>query len=159
MATRIYIETTVPSAYVSTRTDAGSVYRRDATRSWWLAQLGFYDAYVSDAVVLELERGEWSGKSEALALIARVPRLVVDDEAIGVAERYIRERLVPNDVAGDAMHLAIASVHQVDYLATWNIRHLANPNKLRHLVVVNRRMGLLTPQVVTPDSLWQEDVS
>lgn len=40
---------------------------------------------------------------------------------------------------------------------TWNIRHLANPNKLEHLLITNRRLGLLTPQIVTPEMLWLED--
>jgi hypothetical protein len=48
-------------------------------------------------------------------------------------------------------------VHEFDFLLTWNIRHLANPNKLAHLTVVNRRLGLLTPQVVTPEMLWLEE--
>jgi hypothetical protein len=66
------------------------------------------------------------------------------------------EHLVPSDVSGDALHLAVACVHEVDFLLTWNIRHLANPNKLDHLTVINRRLGLLTPQIVTPEMLWLE---
>ena len=49
--------------------------------------------------------------------------------------------------------------HQVDFLLTWNIRHLAIPNKLTHLLTINRRLGLLTPQIVTPEMLWQEDAT
>ena len=60
----------------------------------------------------------------------------------------------PADPAG----LAGACVHEMDFLLTWNIRHLANPNKLTHLTVINRRMGLLTPQIVTPEVLWLEDL-
>ena len=75
---------------------------------------------------------------------------------IGVAQRYIDELLVPRDIGGDAVHLAIACVSEMDFLLTWNIRHLANPNKLNHLVVVNRRLGLLTPQIVTPEGLWMD---
>jgi len=82
---------------------------------------------------------------------------LVDAEVIAVAARYVRERLVPSSLAGDAAHWAIACVHEVDFLLTWNIRHLANPNKFSHLTVINRRLGLLTPQIVTPDMLWLED--
>jgi hypothetical protein len=119
--------------------------------------LARYEACISDNVVLELRRGDWPGKEEALALVRPLPVLEVDKEVLGVAVKYIEERLVPADLGGDAAHLAVACVREVDFLLTWNIRHLANPNKLDHLLVVNRRLGLLTPQIVTPEMLWQED--
>jgi hypothetical protein len=159
MGASVYIETSVPSAYVTTRTDPSSLYRRAATREWWAKQLSLYDASISDAVVVELEEGTWPGRTEALALVQLLPRLTIDDEVIAVAERYVHEKLMPTDIGGDAVHLAAACAHECDFLLTWNIRHLANPNKLRHLTVINRRMGLLTPQIVTPEMLWLEDES
>lgn len=88
-----------------------------------------------------------------------LPRLRVDPEVLAVARRYIDERLVPADIAGDAAHLAAACVHEMDFLLTWNIRHLANPNKLDHLTIINRRLGLLTPVIVTPEMLWLDEPS
>jgi len=57
MAATVYIETSVPSAYVTTRTDPGSLHRRDATRQWWQKQLPLYEVYISDNVVLEVGKG------------------------------------------------------------------------------------------------------
>ncbi|MBI4612613.1 MAG: type II toxin-antitoxin system VapC family toxin [Planctomycetes bacterium] len=156
MRKTVYVETTVPSAYVSTRTDPGSLHRRAETRLWWSNQLPLYEALLSPIVLLELERGQWTGQTEALELVRGLPELPVDEEVLGVARRYAAECLVPDNLTGDAAHLAIACVHEVDFLLTWNIRHLANPNKLEHLVVINRRLGLLTPQIVTPEMLWLE---
>jgi hypothetical protein len=110
-----------------------------------------------ETVVLELEQGDWYGKSSALELVAPLRSVPVTDEVVNVARRYVNERLVPADVQGDALDLAAACVYDFDFLLTWNIRHLANPNKLAHLIVINRRLGLLTPQVVTPEMLWLED--
>lgn len=157
MSASVYIETSVPSAHVTTRTDPGSVHRRAVSRAWWDEQLPAHDVSTSDAVALELAQGAWAGKAEALALIQALPRLALTAEVEAVARRYVEERLVPADLAGDAAHLAVACVHEVDFLLTWNIRHLANPHKLTHLIVINRRMGLLTPQIVTPEMLWLED--
>jgi hypothetical protein len=157
MAARVYVETTIPSAYVSTRPDASSVHRRDLTRAWWTDQLARYDAWISEAVVLELMQGDWPGKTAALALIDILPRVATTDEAANIARRYVHERLVPANEQGDALHLALACIYEFDFLLTWNIRHLANPNKLAHLTIINRRLGLLTPQVVTPEMLWLED--
>ncbi len=92
-----------------------------------------------------------------MRLVDPLPRLDVDDEVLGVAARYVEEKLVPARLGGDAAHLAVACVYEVDFLLTWNIRHLANPNKLDHLTVINRRLGLLTPQIVTPEMLWMEE--
>jgi hypothetical protein len=156
MPASVFIETSIPSAYVSTRQDASSVHRREATRQWWSEQLLLYEAWSSDGVVLELGKGDWPGKSEAIALLGGLPRLAINDEIIGVARRYIEEQLVPDDVRGDALHLAAASVNEFDYLLTWNIRHLANPNKVDHLTAINRRLGLLSPVIVTPEMLWLE---
>ncbi len=153
----VYIETSVPSAHATTRSDPGSLHRRAVTRDWWREQLRRYDAWTSDSVLAELAEGDWPGKADAIALIDPLPRLEIDPEVVAVAGRYIKEHLVPADLAGDAVHLAAASVHEMDFLLTWNIRHLANPNKADHLAVINRRLGLLTPAVVTPEMLWLEE--
>jgi hypothetical protein len=153
----VYIETSVPSAHATTRTDPGSVHRRTVTREWWREQLRLYDIWTSDAVLIELADGSWPGKAAAIALVDPLPRLDIDADVMAVAGRYIAERLVPADLTGDAVHLAAASVHETDFLLTWNIRHLANPNKMEHLTVINRRLALLTPAVVTPEMLWLEE--
>jgi hypothetical protein len=145
MASTVYIETTVPSAYVSTRTDPSSLHRRQVTREWWRQQLRLYDAWASDNVIIELRRGSWSGQTEALGLVEPLPRLAADPEVLAVANRDIRDRGMPADLAGDAAHMAFASLYEMDILLTWNIRH--------------RRLGLLTPGIVTPEMLWLEDVS
>jgi hypothetical protein len=157
MAGRVYLETTIPSAYASTRTDPSSIHRREVTRAWWVEQRLRYDIWTSEAVVLELTQGDWPGKAIAMDMVDPVRRVPISEEVVNVARRYVRERLVPGNLQGDALHLAAACVHEFDFLLTWNIRHLANPNKLEHITVVNRRLGLLTPQVVTPEMLWLED--
>ncbi len=157
MPASVYLETTIPSAYVTTRTDPSSLHRRRLTREWWGAQLPLYDAWVSDNVILELQQGNWPGQLEAIDLVASFPRLPIETEVAAVAKRYVQERLTPAGLFGDATHLAVACVYRIDFLLTWNIRHLANPNKLDHLTVVNRRLGLLTPQIVTPEMLWMDD--
>jgi hypothetical protein len=157
MPSRVYVETTVPSAYVTTRTDPSSLHRRVMTRAWWDDQLTRYDVWNSEAVVLELEQGNWPGKADALGLVEALRRVPVTEEVVNVARRYVQERLVPANLTGDALHLAAACVYDFDFLLTWNIRHLANPNKISHLTVINRRLGLLTPQIVSPEMLWLEE--
>jgi len=152
----VFVETTVPSAFVSTRTDPGSLFRRQVTRDWWSFHRSSYAIYTSDAVYLELSEGSWQGKKDAFKLIEDIPRLEINDEVKSVAGLYVSERLVPRGLGGDALHLATCSVHGVDFLLTWNIKHLANPNKQDHLANINRRIGLLPPRIVTPEMLWED---
>lgn len=157
MSKTVYIETTIPSAYVSRREDAGSVYRRGITHEWWTRQSTSYELRCSQAVVAELQAGNFPGQQEAVDLIALLPLFDITDETLAVAELYVRHRLMPAPATGDALHLALASTHEVDYLLTWNVRHLANPNKVDHMTVINRRLGLLSPVIVSPEGLWTED--
>ena len=87
----------------------------------------------------------------------RVPLLEVVPDIAGIVKVYVENRLMPAEDVGDAAHLAMASYHGVDYLLTWNCRHLANANKFEHIRRINRRLGLLTPELVTPELLFWED--
>nr|VFK39917.1 MAG: hypothetical protein BECKTC1821D_GA0114238_100750 [Candidatus Kentron sp. TC] len=69
---------------------------------------------------------------------------------------YVSNYLMPRTLAGDAAHLAYASYHNMEYLLTWNCNHLANANKRRHIQVINARLGLATPEIVTPLQLFKE---
>lgn len=72
-------------------------------------------------------------------------------------EAYIARKLMPNDPTGDALHLALASFHRCDFLATWNCQHLANANKFDHIRGVNGILGLMVPALVTPLELLAEN--
>ena len=78
-------------------------------------------------------------------------------EVVSFAELLVAERVMPGPAnTGDAIHLAISIVHQVDHLLTWNQKHLANPNKRTHLTIIAARARLRLPEVVTPDLMRLE---
>ena len=78
---------------------------------------------------------------------------MVEPEVLEIAEAYGARRLMLRDPAVDAIHLAVASYHRLDYVGTWNCRHLANANEVKHLAEFNVRMGLSIPALVTPHRL------
>lgn len=86
-------------------------------------------------------------------MVADIPRLNILDRVEEVAEAYMKHQLMPRESLGDAVHLALASVHGVDFVLTWNCRHLANANKAAHLAAINRRLRLAVPALVTPYNL------
>ncbi len=82
---------------------------------------------------------------------------LVDEPAglFDLAEYYMEHRLMPSEAEGDAVHLALASLLRIDFLLTWNCRHLANANKIQHLRVLNGRLDLHVPIVTTPINLME----
>lgn len=152
---RVYLETSFVSALVSRRKDLNSLYRHRVSLEWWQTQSRHHELFISDEVVTELSHPRYPQSRQALSLINNLPALDVSGEVRGFARILIREKVMPGPVAGDAIHVSIAAVHRVAYLLSWNVRHLANPNKLEHLAVICRRMGYVPPKIVTPDLLWE----
>ena len=111
--------------------------------------------FVSAEVIAELSDARFPSSREAVEWVTDVPLLTLSREVIGSATLLVRERVVPTPVGGDAVHVAVACVHACDYLLSWNVRHLANRNKVAHLGTICRRAGLTPPQIVTPDLLWE----
>jgi len=153
----VYLETSFVSACVTNRTDPASIYRRDVSLDWWQSQGSRHDLAISAEVVAELSRPTYPMSREALERVAHVPLLDIDEDVRGFAAILVREQVMPAPVAGDAVHVAVACVHDVDFILSWNVRHLANPNKLTHLRTVCVRAGYLPPRIVTPDLLWEDD--
>jgi len=149
----VYVETSIVSAYVDRREDPISRAQHLITLDWWQHQSRHFELYCSQAVVAELQCGGFPGQREALALVDKMPLLPITPEVDGVAETYQQHLVMPRGAMGDAVHLALACVHEVDFLLTWNCKHLANTSKIQHIRVVNMRLGLFTPVMLTPEML------
>jgi predicted nucleic acid-binding protein len=157
MQRRAYIETTIPSFYFTARRGASSIARRDWTRAWWVEARERFELVTSRAVLAELLHGSHAQTADRVRLLAGLELLEPDDAVAEVMEAYVRNRVMPADPGGDALHLALATVHRCDFLVTWNCRHIANANKFDHIRRVNTMMGLSTPNLVTPLELLGVD--
>lgn len=152
---RVYVETSFISALVTDRTDPGSVVRRETSLQWWARFRQHHQLFASAEVIQELDDPAFRGREEALRLAAEADLLQIDDEVVGFAAILVKEKVMPGPVAGDAIHVAVAATYRMDYLLSWNVRHLANPSKLVHLGTICLRLGLVPPRIVTPDLLWE----
>ncbi len=152
----VYLETSFISACVSTRSDAASVYRRQVSREWWVTQREHHRLLVSAEVIRELNAPTYPRRNEALALTTVAEVLPIGEDVQGLAKLLVREQVMPGpEEAGDALHVATAIVHRVEFVLTWNVRHLANLNKVERLRAVCRRVGYAPPELVTPEVLWE----
>ena len=154
---RVYLETSFISACVTRRTDAASVYRRQASREWWSTQRSGHEVFVSEEVIAELSHSDFTRSEQALEFSRGVPILPMTQEVRGLARVLVREKVMPGPLAGDALHVSLATCHAIDYLLTWNVRHLANPNKIEHLQKICVRVGFVPPRIITPELLWESD--
>jgi len=155
---RVYLETSYFSMCVTSRTDDLDVGRRASSKLWWQTQAKHHDLFISPEVVRELSAPAFPSRDLALVMLRGLTVLEFTTEVVELAEVLVRERAMPAPaVEGDALHLAVAIIHQMEYILTWNVKHLANPNKRTHLAVLCMRLGLAPPQLVTPDLLQEFD--
>lgn len=135
MRQTVYIETTVPSYYTSTRSGIDADTAR--TREWWDSERTAYECYISPVVLDELAEGDYPTKAASLELVRPLPLLAVNDDVLAIAETYQAAKVMPGPPVRDALHVALACFYRLSYLLTWNCRHIANANKIRHLRTIN----------------------
>jgi len=152
----VYLDTTIPSFYFETREDSESVYKRSVTVDWWDNERYNYQLFVSEWVRGELSEGNYPNKQEVVKLIEEVLSLKISDEIADIVDVYLKHKLMPQNDIGDAFHLAFASFYKMDYLLTWNCNHLANANKQRQISIINAKINLCTPRIITPELLFRE---
>jgi predicted nucleic acid-binding protein len=148
----LYLETSVVGAYL----DNGEPFRRDLTIRWWEHEMSEYRATISPLVTRELERLPEPHRTAYLKLVAPLEQLELTDEATILAEGYISRGIFHRKYIADALHVAVASVHKIDYLVTWNFGHLANVRRQARIRLFNTAAGFYVPMIVTPEFLVSE---
>jgi predicted nucleic acid-binding protein len=148
----LYLETSVIGAYL----DRGESFRRDLTLRWWEHELPRYRTFVSPLVERELERTREPYRTSYLNLIRDLPRLELTDEAAILADGYISRGIFQRKYLGDALHVALASWHKVDFLVTWHFGFLANVHRQARVRLFNTAAGFFVPEIVTPEFLVSE---
>jgi len=152
MSGSIYIETTIPSYYVARRSrDIVQAARQELTIEWWDDHRFKFRLFCSEAVLAEIRRGESLMAEKRKRLIENIPLLDINDEVISVAENLLAAGIIPQKAVDDAFHIACAAVHQIDYLLTWNCKHIANPQNRRRIRLRLSGHGLEMPVICTPE--------
>lgn len=153
-----YIETTIPSYYVARSSiNLLQAARQASTRQWWeMGSSGLF-LFTSLEVFDECGRGDEAMASERHKLIEGLPLLPATDASIQLAAKLIDLEIIPTKAASDALHIALASVHEMDYLVTWNFRHIANPFLRERLRRAISDEGFQMPVMCSPEELLQSN--
>jgi hypothetical protein len=154
---RIYIESTIPS-YVVARParDILQAARQQITRDWWEFKRGGHDLLISQVVLDEIAFGEAEMVRLRLELVKEFPLLELTDEVRDFARRVLGSGLLPREADRDAAHIALATVHAMDLLLSWNCRHIANAAIQERLRRLAGSAGLNLPVICTPEELIGE---
>ena len=152
MKQSLYLETSVVGAYL----DNGEPFRRDLTIRWWEHELPEYRAVASVLVERELERVPEPHRTGYLSLVRPLEKVELTEEAAILAEGYLTRGIFHRKYLADALHVALASFHKIDYLVTWNFGHLANVRRQARIRLFNTAAGFFVPMIVTPEFLVSE---
>lgn len=157
MKRKIYLETSVISYLTSrpSKTILGAAHQQ-ITLAWWETR-DQYELLVSESVLRECGSGDAGAAQKRLDVLADVPLLLINEQALNIAEALVGQGIIPAKAAEDALHIAVATVYDVDYLLTWNCRHIANPEMQRGIAAYLEQIGLLLPFICTPEELLGEE--
>ncbi|MCC6882368.1 MAG: type II toxin-antitoxin system VapC family toxin [Verrucomicrobiales bacterium] len=154
MKPKVYLETTIPSFLTARPSrDIVAAGQQQATREWWDQRRRRYGLFVSGLVLLECRRGDQTAAKAREAALEDIAVLEMSGAAQDLAEAILGSGLIPRKATPDAVHIAIAAVHGMDFLLTWNCRHIANAAIVDKVRSVCSGAGFPAPVICTPFEL------
>lgn len=154
---RVYVETTIVS-YLAAQPSRDLIVaaNQQITKDWWARRRPEFEIYVSGLVVQECSGGDQDAATRRLALLKDLPHLEVSQVATALASALVRQKAVPAASSTDAVHIAVAAAHAMDYLLTWNMAHILNAERRPRIEAVCRQEGYEPPVLCTPAELMGE---
>lgn len=153
---RVYVETTVIGHLVGRiLKDPVVAGRQTVTRNWWPLAQTQYRLMVSSLVLEECNAGDHFAAAERLAAVSSIELIQITPEVDELAEKLIQFNAIPPSEPRDAVHVSLAAVNGIEYLVTWNFRHIANVSTRTAIESVCRGAGFEPPTICTPDELMR----
>ena len=157
MLPSLYIETSVISYYTArVSRDLVVAGHQQVTQDWWKNDLPRFDAFISDPVLEEITKGDPSAVRNRLTAVERFAVLEVTPDAEELASIYAQAMALPASAWLDALHLAVASLNGMEYLVSWNCRHITSGRVRKVVHEINEDRGVDSPIICTPEEL-QDD--
>jgi predicted nucleic acid-binding protein len=157
MKPKVYLETSF-IGYLTMRPqrDPLVVAHRQLTIEWWQRRRASFELFTSEVVVAEAERGDAAAVEERRAILRETQRLSASLAAEALVPQLLAVTRLPAKVFADMAHVALATVHGMQYLLTWNCRHIANATIQRSIFKTCRERGYEPPVICTPEELMGE---
>jgi predicted nucleic acid-binding protein len=158
MNKRVYIETSVIS-YLAARPSRNILAAawQQVTLDWWEKKRPQFDLFMSELVLNEVKRGDPDAVQKRIEKLQGIPDLEITNEVVALAKKLVDESALPREAMDDAIHIAIAAFHGMDYLLTWNYRHLDNAEKKPLIRSICAIAGYRCPEISTPQEFLGEE--
>jgi predicted nucleic acid-binding protein len=154
----VYLETSFISYLVASRSrDLVIAAHQQITVEWWNSQREKFDCFISQFVIDEASLGDSVEVQKRLRIIDRLKALEVTAEAEELAGQIVDSGAIPQKAMNDAAHIAVAAVQGIDYILTWNCKHLANAHIAKKVREVCQTRGYRSPDICTPEGLMEDD--
>lgn len=155
---RVYLETSIIS-YLAARPSRDLIVagHQQLTLEWWSTQRFRFDLFASLLVMREAAAGDAVAAEARGRFLEGIETLDILREATRLANVLVARGSLPSKSAVDALHIAIAATHQMDYLLTWNCKHIANAEMRPLIESVCRSEGFAAPTLCTPEELMGRD--
>lgn len=154
MKSAVYLETSVISYYTARPSrDIVTTARQTITQEWWEETKDQFDIHISVLVVEETKAGDPEAAEKRQRAIAGLPILEINDAAERLANQLLNRKLIPESSAEDALHIALATVHGMDFLLTWNFRHINNAEMKARIGEAIEAAGYECPVICSPEEL------
>ena len=131
--------------------------RQVVTYDWWLNTKSKYEIYISALVEEEISGGDPMVAAKRLQAIANIPSILINHEAQLLADELVLSKAVPGNSVRDALHIAIAATQGIDYLLTWNFKHINNAETKALMTRVIEADGWACPILCSPEELGGND--
>ena len=151
---KVYLETSVVSYLTAWPSrDLIVAAHQEITHRWWRTRRSQFELYSSQHVIDEAGGGDEQAARKRLAIARELPLLDLNNTVVYLSKKLVSEGLFSEAAATDALHVAVATVHGMDFLLTWNCRHLANAEVTRAAAVLCHAQGYKIPGICTPEEL------
>ena len=156
MKPKVYLETTIPSYLTAWRSpELVMAANQEATRSWWDTERPSFELFISEIVISEAAAGDEEAAIRRVGAINGLPELDVSEKVEALAAKLLEGAALPSKAKSDALHIAIAAVHGMEYLLTWNCKHIANAAMRPRIESICRAAGYEPPVICTPLELME----
>ncbi|MCC5632114.1 type II toxin-antitoxin system VapC family toxin [Nostoc sphaeroides] len=154
MSETVYIETSI-LGYLTARSTRNLILAAniEITREWWEFRRSAFTLYISQVVLDEVARGDTEIAVKRLEILNGMPLVELNQAVQNLSAEFLTRSNLPAKASDDAVHIAAATVHQLDYLLTWNCKHIANAQIQRKLAKISLDFGYQLPVICTPYEL------
>lgn len=156
MPETVYIETSI-IGYLTARHSNNLILMAnlEATRQWWETRRQQFTLYASQVVLDEVSRGDAEISARRLETLRGFPLLKISTAVQSLAVQFLERSNLPPRAADDALHIAAATIYDLDYLLTWNCKHIANAQIQKKLAQISLEAGYELPTICTPYELME----